>query len=64
LGCFLAGMFSAAIAAGCCLAAIAGDCVTGCDDPAFAAVADAAAGFAAVADLGAVAGLVWAEAGS
>lgn len=52
LGCFLAGMFSAVIPAGCSLATRTGVCVTGRED----------AGFAAVADEGEAAASVWAEA--
>ena len=72
MGCFLAGMFSAAIAADWFLATRTGVCVTGCEDAGFAAVADegeaatefaaVAGGFAAVADLGVAAASVWAEA--
>ena len=61
LGCFLAGVFSAAIAAGCCVTTRTGVCVTGCGAAGFAAVADEGAD---VADLGAAAASVWAAAGS
>jgi hypothetical protein len=51
-GCFFAGMFSAAIAAGGCLATGTGVCVTGCEDAGFAAVADDAEAAASLPDAG------------
>lgn len=53
-GCFLGGTFSAALVAGCCLATIAGVCVTGCED----------AGFGAAVDEAGAAVSPWAEVGS